>query len=79
MNMYGELEVQLCAFLASALDWSERSGSHPSHFTLRESDPQNPLDKRLGGPQNWSGYSSKEKNPSATPAMIQAPVVQPTA
>jgi len=25
--------------------------------------PQYPLDRKLGGPQSWTGYSGKEKNP----------------
>jgi hypothetical protein len=26
-------------------------------------EPHYPLDRRLGGPQSWSGYGSKRKNP----------------
>jgi len=38
MKMYGGLEVQLQAFLTSALDGDEWSASCPGHFTLGERD-----------------------------------------
>jgi len=51
------VEIQLHAFLTSALDGGEWSSAHPGHFTPRYS-----LDRRLGGPQNHSGCSGEEKN-----------------
>jgi hypothetical protein len=33
MKMYGGVKVEIHAFLTSAWDGSERSASHPGHFT----------------------------------------------
>jgi len=50
MKTYGGVEIQLHAFLTSALDEGECSVSRPSPFT-----PRYPLDRRLCGPQSRSG------------------------
>jgi hypothetical protein len=52
-------------------------------FTLRplyprEKGPQYPLDRRLGGPQSWSGRGGEKKKVSA-PAGNRAPLIQPVA
>jgi hypothetical protein len=52
MKAYGGVEVQSHIFLISALNGGEFSASHLSHFTSDER-LQYPLDRRLGGPQNW--------------------------
>jgi hypothetical protein len=43
-----------------ALDGSEWSASCPGHF-IQGKRPWYPLDRRLGGPQSWSGCGRKEK------------------
>jgi hypothetical protein len=48
-------------FLTSALDGGMWPASCPSHFTPGERASQYPLDRRLGGPQGWSGHY-EEKN-----------------
>jgi hypothetical protein len=62
-------EVQLHAFLTSALEGGEWSASRPSSLTPRERDRQYPLDRRLGGPQSRSGHGGEEKNPHAVPGL----------
>jgi hypothetical protein len=46
--------------LTSALVGGEWSASHPGHFTHLRKSPRNPVDKRLGGPQKFSGYFSMQ-------------------
>jgi hypothetical protein len=60
MKMYEEMKVYLFAFLTSALDGGVWKASHPSHFTPGGKSPWYPLDRRLGGLQNWSGHGGKE-------------------
>jgi hypothetical protein len=48
---------------------------HTAYFTLDERTPQYPPNTRLGGTQNWSERSGKEKNPDS--AGNQSHVVQP--
>jgi hypothetical protein len=52
--MYWETEVKLHAFLTSILDVSGQ--------LLPWESTQYPLDRRLAGPQSWSGHSGEEKN-----------------
>jgi hypothetical protein len=47
--------------LTSALDGGEWSASHPGHFPQGKT-PWYPLDRRLGGPQSYSGHNGEEKN-----------------
>jgi hypothetical protein len=52
-------------------------------FTLRplypqEKSPWYPLDRRLGGPQNWSGRGSGEQNSQPLPG-LEPTIVQPVA
>jgi hypothetical protein len=56
MKMYGEVKVELHAFLTSAVGGASR----PGRFTLREGAPF-PLDRRLGEAQTRSGRWGKEK------------------
>jgi hypothetical protein len=46
-----------------ALKWGEWSASHPGHALLLGKGPQYPLDRRLGGPQSWSGHKRLEEKP----------------
>jgi hypothetical protein len=58
------VEVQLHAFLTSALDGGEWSASFPAHFTPPPPQGKNPLypfDRRPSAPQSQSGRSGKEK------------------
>jgi len=67
MKMYWEVEVQLHTFLTSALDGSEWSASHPSHFT---SGVRAPSAHWMGGwvsPRAGLDTMVKRKNPT-TPA-----------
>jgi hypothetical protein len=55
MQMYGGggVEIWLHAFLISALDGDEWLASCLGRF-IPEEGTRYPLDRRLGGPQNWS-------------------------
>jgi len=57
MKTYGRLEVQLPAFLTSALDGVMLSDSRSGRLTSGY-----PLDRRLRVPQYWSGRGDKGKN-----------------
>jgi hypothetical protein len=48
----------------------------PAALTL-EKDPQYPLDRRLGEPENWSGHCTVDK--SGAPTGNRVPAVQPIA
>jgi len=48
-------------------------------FMPQSPDPQYSLDRRLGGPQSWSGYGGKEKNPIIAPVRNGTPTIQPKA
>jgi hypothetical protein len=55
--MCGEVEVQLHSFFTSALDGGEcQVHTLPTLFPGTETWYL--LDRRLGGPQNWSGFHS---------------------
>jgi len=58
MEMYWRVEVSSFAFLTLALDGGEWSASCHS---LSAGKVTYLLDKRLGGPQRWSGHSGEEK------------------
>jgi hypothetical protein len=60
MNTYGTLEVELHAFLNSALHGGKRSASRPTALPPEESRRYT-LDRRLYGPQNRSGAGGEEK------------------
>jgi hypothetical protein len=59
---YGGVELQLHAFLTSALDGDERSASRFSRFNPGEIVPGIHSDRRLSGYQSRSGSESEEKN-----------------
>jgi hypothetical protein len=59
MKTYREVEVLAAPFLILALDAGEWLDSFPGCFTLGGGDP---LNKRLGGPQSWSGHCGIKKN-----------------
>jgi len=56
------MEVQLHAFLTSALDRSDWSTSHPGRFTLGGRTPVS-FGLKANGPQSRSGRGGEEKNP----------------
>jgi hypothetical protein len=69
IKTYVRVEVQLHAFLTSALDGGEWSASRPGHFTPKErAFPRYPLDS---GPQNRSGSGGEEKN------SLTVPIIEP--
>jgi len=45
------------SFLTSALDGGEWSASRPGRALPLGKDLRYPLDRRLGGPQSWSGHT----------------------
>jgi hypothetical protein len=55
------VEVQLHAFLTSALDGDELTALHPKCFTPQGKSPQYPLDRRLDGLQNQCSCGGEEK------------------
>jgi hypothetical protein len=57
MEVQGERMYNSYSFMTSALDGGEWSASAPAALYLRGKDTRYPLDKRLGGPQSWSGQS----------------------
>jgi hypothetical protein len=61
------VDVQLHAFLTSALDGGELSASRPGRFTSQGKSPWYPLDRRLGEPQSRSGRGGEEKNSQSPP------------
>jgi hypothetical protein len=71
------MEVELHAFLTSALGGGELSASRLGRFTHGERAPLHPLDRRLSGTQSGSGRDGEEKkNPFRVSARNQTPVVQ---
>jgi hypothetical protein len=64
------MEVQLHAFLTSALDGVEWSASTPGRFTWYL------LDRKLSGSQSRSERCSEEKNSQALPA-LETPALPP--
>jgi hypothetical protein len=68
MKAYWGAEIQLHAFLTSALDEWEWSASSPGRFTPRES-PLYQLDRRLGGLQSRSGRGGEEKYSQPPPGI----------
>jgi hypothetical protein len=54
------------SFTTSALDGGEWSELHPGHALPQGKDHQQPLYRRLGGPQGRSGHSGYRKNPFAS-------------
>jgi hypothetical protein len=61
MKAYGGVAVQIHVLLTSALVGGQWSSSRPCLFTARERGPRYPLDRRLSGPQGWSGQYGEVK------------------
>jgi len=64
----GVVEVQLHAFLTSALGGDELSDSSSEHF-----NHWHPLERRLGGHQSWSGTGGEEKKSHHWPCWEMKP------
>jgi hypothetical protein len=73
-GVLGEWNFSSTHSLTSALDGGEWSASRPGRFTPRKS-PWYPLDRRLDGPQNRSGYGGEEKNSQALLG-LEPPILQ---
>jgi hypothetical protein len=61
MKVFGGVDGYIHVFLTSALVGGEWSASRPGRFTPQGKNLRYPLDRRLGGPQNWSGRRGEEK------------------
>jgi hypothetical protein len=64
MKAYEGMEIELHAFLTSALEGGEWSASRRGRFTPRGNTSRYPMDRRLGGPQSRSERSGEEKGKS---------------
>jgi hypothetical protein len=73
MKAYGGVDAQIHIFLASALAGGEWSASRFGRFTPGERTPWYPLDRRLGGPQSWSGRRGEENTLHPTGTRIPTP------
>jgi hypothetical protein len=62
----GKRKCSAYSFLTSALDGSEQSASCPSCPLPLGKDHRYPLDRKLGGPQSWSGYKRIEEKSFAS-------------
>jgi hypothetical protein len=60
----GDRRYSSYLFLTSALDGDEWSASHSSRALPRGKDSTHPLDRRLGGPQSWSGHRGLFQGPN---------------
>jgi len=60
MDACEEVDVDIHAFLTSALDGGEWLASHPHCFTSKERAPPYPVNRRLGVPQSPSEHSEEE-------------------
>jgi len=69
------MEVQLHAFLTSALDGGTLSASRSGCFTPRETAPDTYW---TGGWVDWSGYGGEEKSTQPLPVLLP-PIIQPVA
>jgi hypothetical protein len=56
IKAYKGIEAWLHSFLTSALDGDEWSASRSGRFALGK-EPRYPFNRRLGGPQSWSGHN----------------------
>jgi hypothetical protein len=63
-------------FFISSLDGGEWSASCPGRFILRNRAPDNPLNRRLGGPQSRSEHDGEEKNSQPLPG-LESPIIHP--
>jgi hypothetical protein len=56
----GERKYSSYSFLTSALDGVSGQSYAPTAAYRREKNSRYPLDRRLGGPQSWSGHSGPQ-------------------
>jgi hypothetical protein len=68
----GERVYSSSLFLTSVLDGVSGQGHAPAAIYPRER-PRFPLDRRLCGPQSWSGYREYRKNPLPLPGIEPLP------
>jgi len=61
MNAYKGSRGTVPLILTLALDGGEWFTSRSGHFIPRK-EPWYPLNKRLGGPQSWSGHFEEDKD-----------------
>jgi hypothetical protein len=54
-------------FFTSALNRVSGEICPPAVLFTRGKDPQYPLDKKVDGPQRWSGHRGQTKNPLSLP------------
>jgi hypothetical protein len=62
----GERKYSSYSFLTLTVDWGEWSASRPGRALPPEKDPRYPLDRRLDGPQSWSGHKRLEEKSFAS-------------
>jgi hypothetical protein len=60
MKMYSGMEVYFHEFLTTALDRVEWGNFMPWLCYILAHSPRHSMDRRLVGPQNWSGNSDEE-------------------
>jgi hypothetical protein len=58
--------------------WRWVVGFMPQLLYPQGKSPWHPLDRRLGGPQSWSGHGGEEKNSQPVPGLAP-PTIQPIA
>jgi hypothetical protein len=76
----GRVEIQLYAFfdVSTKWRWVVRFTSRP--FCPQGKSPRYPMDRRLCGPQSWSGRGIEEKNSSTgRESNPYHPIIQPVA
>jgi hypothetical protein len=68
----GESRYSSYSFLTLALNGGEWAASRPSHALPLGKDTWHQLNRRLGGPQSWSGQTLEEKSSAGD----QTPLIQ---
>jgi hypothetical protein len=78
MKVYWGVEVKLTHFFHLSTRWRWVVSFTPWPLYPQGRSPRYPLDRRLVGPQSWSGGGGEEKNSQLLPG-LEPPVVQPVA
>jgi hypothetical protein len=71
MDAQGEEGVELLIIHEVGTRCGEWSASRPGRDLSQGKDPWYPLDRKLGGPQSWSGHNSRCRGSN-----LDRPVVQ---